>query len=351
MNVIVSLRVQPIGITFRAPVRLGTTWVIRRHLAVVRIEDGDGRVGLGECIEAPAGEAVRAARAIVTGRTTDDLRGPTGSFAIDRVPATLRAAIDAALLDLAARQADLPAARVLGGDAARSEVAVNALMVAAGDHRTATASAVGLVAEGYRALKVKLQGGASGTAERWWTPMLAAIRSVVGGGIALRLDLNGVLTPDAAMTWLPSIARLGLEYVEQPVSPRHGWTALARLRSTGVPIAADEAVVDPEAARTLLDAHACDALVVKPARVGGPTRARQIVEAAQEAAIPVTVSTLHETALGLATALHVAATVAADRAHGLATAEAVADDPVRGLPPVVGGRIGVPGPGLGVSLP
>jgi L-alanine-DL-glutamate epimerase-like enolase superfamily enzyme len=84
--------------------------------------------------------------------------------------------------------------------------------------------------------------------------------------------------------------------------------------------------------------------------VGGPLRAAEIVEAAAEAGVPVVVSTLYETGVGLATALHVAAIAPGGRAHGLATGQLIANDPVAGAPVVTHGRMRVDGPGLGVTL-
>ena len=58
---------------------------------------------------------------------------------------------------------------------------------------------------------------------------------------------------------------------------------------------------------TLLAAEAVDALVVKPARVGGPAAVAEIAELAAERGVPVVVSTLFETGVGIAAALAVAA--------------------------------------------
>jgi L-alanine-DL-glutamate epimerase-like enolase superfamily enzyme len=226
---------------------------------------------------------------------------------------------------------------------------VNALLEIMAPGEASVVTARDLIADGFDTLKLKLGGGADGTPEAWWHDALVAIREAVGSGTALRLDLNGVLSPDAAAAWLPTLVELGLEYVEQPIAPGHGADALTALRDTGVVVAADESVTDLPTALDLLEAG-CEVLVVKPGRVGGALRASDIVEAATEAGAAVTVSTLHESGVGLATALHVAAAVPGDRAHGLATGHLLADDPVGGWPAVERGRLPVRGPGLGVSL-
>ncbi len=118
-----------------------------------------------------------------------------------------------------------------------------------------------------------------------------------------------------------------------------------------MPLAADESVTDRGAAVALLDAGACDVLVVKPSRVGGPRAAVEIAGLADAAGVAVTISTLYDSGIGLAAALHVGATIPGDRAHGLATAQLLESDLVTGAPAVVRGRIAVPAvPGLGVVL-
>jgi len=168
----------------------------------------------------------------------------------------------------------------------------------------------------------------------------------------LRLDFNGSLRTELAPDVLAAVAGYDIEYAEQPIPPSAGAEALARLRWTGaVPIAADESVRDLGAARVLLDIRAVDALVVKPARVGGLRQAHAIVELAGAASVPVTVSTLFETGVGLAGALHLAATVPGPQAHGLATAELLESDLLRTSLVIEHGRMALPpGPGLGVEL-
>jgi len=65
----------------------------------------------------------------------------------------------------------------------------------------------------------------------------------------------------------------------------------------------------------------------------------------------VTVATLFESGVGVAAALHLAAIVPGDRAHGLSTAGQLASDLLTEGLPIHGGRMAVPsGPGLGVAI-
>ena len=81
-------------------------------------------------------------------------------------------------------------------------------------------------------------------------------------------------------------------------------------------------------------------------------RPAAIVELATAAAVPVTVSTLFETGVGLAGALHLAATAPGPQAHGLATAELLESDLL--LAPLADrARVAwrcPTGPGLGIEL-
>jgi o-succinylbenzoate synthase len=349
MSVITTLEALVVRLEYREPVRVGQDRPVARDALIVRLVDEHGQVGLGEATELPHPDAVATAITWAVGRTPVELHDSGGPWALGLLPQRMCGAIDSAIADLAARQVGEPVARLLGGADARGDIRVNALLEVMGPQDASVAGARDLAAAGFDTLKLKLDGGASGSPEAWWADALVAIRETLGAATMLRLDLNGVLTPDAAAAWLPTLADLELEYVEQPIAPGHGPEALTALRDTGIAIASDESVTDLAAALDLIDAG-CDVLVVKPGRVGGPLRAHAIVEAATEAGVPVTISTLHESGVGLAAALHLAAAVPGDRAHGLATGHLIANDPVEGVPNVDRGRMRVAGPGLGVTL-
>lgn len=349
MSVITTLEALVVRLDYREPVRLGEERPTARDALLVRLVDEQGLVGLGEASELPHTDAVATAISWAVGRTPVELDASGGPWALRLLPQRMCGALDTAIADLAARQVGEPVARLLAGADARTDVRVNALLEILSPGDASVATARDLVADGFDTLKLKLGGGEDGSPEAWWPDALVAVRDAVGTGTSLRLDLNGVLHPDAAAAWLPMLVHLGLEYVEQPIAPSHGVEALVALRDTGVVVAADESVTDLGAALDLLEAG-CGVLVVKPGRVGGALRANDIVEAATEAGAAVTVSTLHESGVGSATALHVAAAVPGDRAHGLATGRLLANDPVDGWPAVDRGRLPVRGPGLGVTL-
>lgn len=191
---------------------------------------------------------------------------------------------------------------------------------------------------------------------------IRAIRTAIGPDVRLRLDVNGAWDLATAEDRLSAIAGFDIEYVEQPVAA-HDVDGLAELRRrVRVPIAADEAASSVQAVRALLAADAVDVLVVKPARVGGPAAVAEIAERAAERGVPVVISTLFETGIGIAAALAVAAVLpevhparwATPPDHGLATAGLLDHDLLVESLIVARGRMHAPSRpgsgGLGVVL-
>jgi len=336
------------------------SWTVRESW-LIRLRDGQGRQGCGEAALDPgAGPAALTAlgdriRRLVerlaarppTGASRGwagdlDRAGPMGGARLgDEVRPLDSALLDPALLDDTgaldgpgrAARAALEAALVdggwipLGGSQPRPEsIALNATVDALASDPAAEA-ARSAVSAGFGTIKLK---AAAEEPVGTLAGRVAAVRRAVGPDIGLRLDANGRWGAAEARAHLSALAGMGLEYVEQPVAELE---ALARLRAgSPVPIAADESVDSPVAAGRILDAAAADVLVVKPARVGGPVQALRIATMAAERGVPVVVSTLLETGLGLATALRVAAALPAagdprrHLAHGLATADRLSTD-------------------------
>lgn len=273
---------------------------------IVRLREGD-LVGLGEA-------------ALVPGR--------------DRAQAQA-AAEECALLDLEARRQGVPMAELLGG-ARREGVECSALI--ASRRPPDVAREVAAARErGFRVFKLKsVNGGGPVDAER-----LGAARYSAGHEGRLRVDFNGSLRLPQALSVLPSLARFGLELVEQPLPPSASAGEWVRLAALGVPLAADESLADPALSGQLKGAGI--KLAVKLATVGGPRAALALG--------PDTIGSSYETSIGIAAALHTACALpAAPLACGLATRAWLDGDVATGLS-LDGAYLRLPpGPGLGVEL-
>ncbi len=344
MTRIADLTLTRVQLRFREPVRYAGELLTTQEVGLVRLTTEDGIVGVGEV----AGPRLPADIERSLQRLSRRLVGTVVATVDASDAGTIAAALDMALLDVLGRAQGRSVADLLGGDA--RSVRVNGLMsVGVATAARAAVAAQAIVASGFRTIKIKRAVGAQG---RSVDSGLRAVRDAVGPGVSLRLDLNGDLSERAAVGWLCSLDDLDLEYVEQPIAASLGADAIARVRAAiPMPLAVDESVTDVDAARALMDTGAADVLVVKPSRVGGPRASMRIARAAAAVGIAVTVSTLYDSGIGLAVALHVAASVSGDRAHGLGTAALLESDLIGGGLPVVEGRMAVPGgAGLGVTL-
>ncbi len=352
MTAIRSLVADRVRIPFRRPFPTATGMWVVRDAWLIRLLDADGLVGMGEAVLEPTPgdvpETILAAliREAAEGATEGRLPS-TRDLEVHGAPGrALRAAIESALLDLQRPGSHPEIARDDGW------VDVNATIPSLGSAAAAKAARQS-VDLGFTTLKVK--AGAEQETEVL-VGRVRAIRTAVGPGVRLRLDVNGAWDLDTAEERLRAVEQFDIEYVEQPVAA-HDVAGLAELRRrVRVPIAADEAAASVQAVRALLAGEAVDVLVVKPARVGGPAAVAEIAERAAERGVPVVISTLFESGVGIAAALAMAAALpevqasrlAARPDHGLATAGLLDHDLLRDPLIVASGRIRAPrGPGSG----
>jgi O-succinylbenzoate synthase len=202
----------------------------------------------------------------------------------------------------------------------RRQVPVNAVIPAVAPDEAA-ALALDAVEAGMGCVKVKVGDGDD-------LGRVSAVRNAVGPGVKIRLDANGAWDLDTARARLEGLARFDIEVAEQPVASLEDLARLRRL--VAVPLAADEAVRDHHDARRLVRLGAADVLVVKVQPLGGVRAALAVVETA---GLPVIVTSMLETSVGLAAGLALAAALpdlpfACGLATALLLAADVTDDPL-----------------------
>lgn len=353
-----ALLADRVSIPFRRPFPTAAGWWLRRDAWLLRVVDDEGRVGLGEAVLEPsAGEVGERILAELVREAADGAADgglpTTVELEIYGAPGrALAAALGSALLDLSR-----PATNATEASVHRS-VGVNAVIGFSWSHAAAEAARQSASA-GFRTLKIK--AGAERETDVL-VDRIRAVRTAVGPDIRLRIDANGAWDPTTAEDRLAAVARFDIEYAEQPVAADDVEGLADLRRRVPVPIAADEAVQSISAARSLLRADAVDLLVVKPARVGGPAAVAEIARLAAELGVPVVISTLFETGVGIAAALAAAAALpgvalpgrAEPPDHGLATADLLVHDLLLAPLLVADGRMRAPGGpgtgGLGIAL-
>jgi o-succinylbenzoate synthase len=313
---------------------------------IIRLRDAAGRDGFGEATLGPGatpadldGLTMRLRSTLAGGASLWRRGALAQASAADPVGRAVDAAIDAAALDLGL----LELHPIEPSAAPRDDVEVNAT-IATEDPDGSVEAARDAVDLGFRCLKLKV--GSERSSEEL-ARRIGSLRAAVGDAIEIRLDANGAWDRPTAIKRATSLADLGIAYLEQPVVPGDAGALAAVHDASPVPIAADESVASVESARVLMNAGAVDVLVIKPSRVGGPGASLSLAREALALGIGVTISTLLESGVGLAAAARVAALLPdRDRAHGLATADALESDLLATSMLVKSGRLAVPGLGL-----
>ena len=131
----------------------------------------------------------------------------------------------------------------------------------------------------------------------------------------IRLDANGGYSVEDAMNIATALFDSGvsLDYLEQPVKTiaemaelklRLSKAGIGSAQANGVKIAADESVRKVSDPMAVVQADAADILVLKAAPLGGISRAMAI---ANEAALPVVISSALDSSIGLSMGAHLAA--------------------------------------------
>src|ERR671933_80746 len=161
----------------------------------------------------------------------------------------------------------------------------------------------------------------------------------------IRVDANGGWNRGQALTLIPQLADLGVEFVEQPlaVGDTDGLAALNRA-GLGVPIVVDESVRSP--ADVVALAPVIDGVNVKLMKTGGIAGGLATIHTARSCGLRIMLGCMIETSLGVTAAAHLAPLVDWLDLDGPLL---IANDPFRGVT-FAGPELRLPpGPGLGVE--
>lgn len=261
----------------------------RLETTVVRVTADDGTVGYGEActlgasyIEGFAASVQAAVRELAPIVLEGDAFGAeTLLLRLDvamRGHRPAKAAIDAALWDLRGRLLGLPAYQLLGGLQQSSYRIFHPLTLATPEQMVEEAET--MAARGYRSWQLKLGNDPLEDGAR----VNAILDALDGRTDFVTSDANRGWTMAQAFRFLATIQGRDT-YVEQPCNTLEE-IAQVRARSTH-PITADEVIVDVPDLLRCISTAAADAVNIKPARVGGLTRAAQLRDIAVAAGMMV----------------------------------------------------------------
>ena len=342
------------SLRFRTPFRVSSWTIATREIVLLRVTDPDSGIsGYGEAAPLPAfgtetlGECLAVLESFAReysnrGIDVESLVGEGRRICAGmRNTPTARCAVETASLDLLARSRGVSLAALLGADAAAAAIPVNSVVGGVTTVETLL-HAEHALKNGFTWLKLKVGiGSPAEDVER-----VAAVRTLAGPRILLRLDANGAWDFATARETLLRMKASDIEYIEQPVKAIEDLAALRRLAV--VPIAADESAQRAKDARRIIDDGAADILVLKPMTAGGPLAAQRIAEHAISAGIGVAFTSFLDSAVARhAVAQLCAAMPQLSRHHGIATGALFLDD--TGSDNVSAGKFFLPdAPGIGI---
>lgn len=326
---------------------------------ILQIHTDEGFIGLGEvsCTPLWSGEdqvtaahfiAQVLAPVLIDQNPLDRVRLSVRMNAVLANNPFTRAGIEIALWDIAGKAAGLPLYMLLGGavrDSIRTKYSVSGL-----EPRKAAAIGSWAVDQGFSAMKVKVGMDPESDLER-----VREVRNAVGPDIQLGVDANGGWSPSVAIGIVPSLEKLGIAFIEQPVpagNPR--WLAQVRAAST-VPIIADESLSSSADALSLIANEAADVFSIYVGMGGGIQEGIAIATIANAARLHCTIGSNLELGIAQAAMIHLAISqpaiqselIPCDIISRFFYERDIVEEP---LPVEAGRAYQIERPGLGVSL-
>jgi len=327
--------------------------------ALVRITASGGAVGLGNIDPSPgySKETIEDNLRVLETKLAPLVVGmdPTNVHRVlakiePAIPGYLdaKAAIEMACVDLTARVCNVPVHTYLGG-AVKDKLLFNAWIGILPPDQAA-AETVAWQKKGFRSAKIKVGGGIEADRDR-----VKAVRVAVGPEFKLRIDANAGYDAETSIKLARMVASCNLQHFEQPV-PADDIEGMARVRreanAVGVPVMADESVLDHASLIRIIQAGAADIVKVKVMKQGGFINTRRMIATAEAAGIRCVVG--HGFGLGVNTMAEIM--LAATSANVIDGLECVgplktSDDIVTRKLDISSGSLALPGgPGLGVTL-
>ena len=294
---------------FSIPMRPFTIATGTMHFAqniFIRVHTDKEMYGVGECSAFPmiVGETQETCFAMAKdfarlwkGKEADDIEKRIQELHdFTAFNSTIKSAFDMALFDLAAKKANQPLYKYLGGEIKQLETD---LTIGIDTPEKMAETATDFVKRGVRILKIKLGKDAKLDVQR-----VQRIVEAVGADIILRLDANQGWTYDEALFALQSLGSYNIQFCEQPMRYWNDEKLPSLKKLSPVKIMADESVFDHYDAERLIKAEACDFVNIKFSKSGGILEARRIHEVCKSYKIPCMMGGMLESRIALSAFAH-----------------------------------------------
>ena len=310
---IADLRAVPISFPVPADksVRLGIGRSVKRDSVLVRVETDEGHVGWGEahhgrCPGAIAKLIDTTLRELVLGFDAHDVAGvwarvykmQLASHGMGAAAAMALSGVDMALWDLRAQATGWPLYRLLGGSAKPIKAYAGGIALGWQEPALLAEEALRHIADGYRALKLRVGDTAAKDIAR-----VRAVRKAVGEEIDILVDANTNYTLDDVRKVMPAFEEAAVGWLEEPFPPqdRRAYAVAASLGR--VPLAAGENHYTRYEFATLLEDGHVQFVQPDLSKTGGVTEAMRIAAMASAQKLTVNPHT-SATAINMATTIH-----------------------------------------------
>ncbi|WP_426672205.1 mandelate racemase/muconate lactonizing enzyme family protein [Mucilaginibacter sp. McL0603] len=288
------------------PFTIATGTMNHAQNVFIRVHTDAGFYGVGECSAFPMIVGETQDTCLVMAREFAQLW--KGQDALD-LPArlqqlhdftagnsTIKSAFDMALYDIAAKNANLPLYKFLGGSKKRVETDIT---IGIATPQLMAEKALEFKQSGAIILKVKLGKDAKSDVE-----CIKQIREAIGGEIKIRVDANQGWVFDDAVYALQAIGQYDIEFCEQPMRTWYDDRLPELKKLSPVKIMADESVYNHHDARKQINSNSCDYINIKFSKSGGIFEAKQIHDLAAEKGIPCMMGGMLESRIALSAKLH-----------------------------------------------
>jgi L-alanine-DL-glutamate epimerase-like enolase superfamily enzyme len=310
---IADLRAVPISFPVPADksVRLGIGRSVKRDSVLVRVETDEGHVGWGEahhgrCPGAVAKLIDTTMRELVLGMDAHDVAGvwarvfkmQLASHGMGAAAALALSGIDIALWDLKCQATGLPLHVLLGGSAKPIKAYAGGIALGWQAPSLLAEEAQRYVADGYRALKLRMGDTPARDIAR-----VRAVRLAVGEEIDILTDANTAYTLDDVRRVMPAFEECAVGWLEEPFPPqdRRAYAMAAKLGR--VPLAAGENHYTRYEFATLLEDGHVQFVQPDLSKTGGVTESMRIAAMASAQKLTVNPHT-SATAINMATTIH-----------------------------------------------
>ncbi|MBT1511099.1 mandelate racemase/muconate lactonizing enzyme family protein [Bradyrhizobium sp. SRL28] len=365
--IITAVRAHVLEARLSQPFAYSRAWYDTRTAMVVEIETDAGLIGWGECY-GPARMTAAVVQSVATWLIGEDpLRT---DYLWQMIYARLRdhgqkgvvieglSGIDIALWDIKGKHFGVPAHRLLGGPL-RAEVQAYATGLyrrKSGDPlRYLAEEAAGYVAEGFRAVKLKVGFGVEEDAA-----VTRAVREAIGPDVALMVDANHAYDAVAAIRLGRMIEPYDIGWFEEPVPPEDVAGYRAVKAALSIPVAGGECEFTRFGFRDLLVSRAIDIIQPDTCAAGGLSECKKIADMAEAFGVRYNPH-VWGTGIAIAASLQLLAVLPAHTPVSLAPIQPMlefdrTEHPIRQsllVQPIEhsGGIVRVPdGPGLGIEV-